>query len=77
MKALIAIAATALLWSGCSVDKRGTEDVTGRGGTGGARGGTSGTAGTTGTSGQTAESARTSMRSVTVTSVRMISESCS
>jgi len=38
---------------------------------------TTGTAGTTGTSGQTAESARTSMRSVTVTSVRMISESCS
>jgi len=52
MKALVAIAATALLWSGCSVDKSGTGDVTGRGGIGGgARGGTGGTAGTTGSAG--------------------------
>ena len=49
MKELIAIVATALLWSGCSLDKSGTGVVAARGGTsGGARGGTSGTAGATG-----------------------------
>jgi len=62
MKGLIAIVATALLWGGCTLDKSGTGDVVGRGGTsggapggtsGGARGGTSGTGGVSGAAGTT------------------------